>query len=63
MQDTTRDHNKYVNNLALAVFGRETLKNSSVTGTACKKYAKCAYPAKPALNPLWLQLVYGTNKQ
>lgn len=58
--DATRDHNKYVNNLVSAVFGRNILKNSSVTGSASKNYK---YPAKTALDPLWVQLIYGNNKQ
>lgn len=54
--DATSDGNKYVNNLVVAVFGTDTLKKSSVTGTQSKNYK---HPTKPGLNPLWLQLVYG----
>lgn len=53
--DKCDDPQKYLNNLALAVFGSETLKNSSVTGSVSNNHKK---PPKPKLNKELLDLIY-----
>lgn len=54
----TQGDSKFTKNLAVMIWGTETLKNRSVTGVATKK-KKDALP-KPPLSPSKLKIVRGT---
>ena len=55
----TQGDSKFTKNLAVMIWGTETLKNRSVTGVATKK-KKDALP-KPPLSPSKLKIVRGKN--
>lgn len=55
----TQGDSKFTKNLAVMIWGTETLKNRSVTGVATKK-KKDALP-KPPLSPSKLKIVRGTE--
>lgn len=58
----TQGDSKFTKNLAVMIWGTETLKNRSVTGVATKK-KKDALP-KPPLSPSKLKIVRGkTNSK
>lgn len=56
----TQGDSKFTKNLAVMIWGTETLKNRSVTGVATKK-KKDALP-KPPLSPSKLKIVRGKIK-
>ncbi len=55
----TQGDSKFTKNLAVMIWGTETLKNRSVTGVATKK-KKDALP-KPPLSPSKLKIVRGKH--
>lgn len=51
------NESKFTRNLAVTLWGSETLKNRSVTGLACRRFLKDGAEAKRALTPLKVDAV------